>query len=73
MSYNLEQNRERQRRWYELHKKEKNILTRERYDRFVEQDLCPTCSGRNEPKLDHILCQQCLDKRKRRRNKNERH
>lgn len=69
MSYNLIQNRERQRRWYALHKEEKKKLTRDRYYRFVEQGLCPTCSGKNEAKLGMVLCQECLDKRNIRRKK----
>jgi hypothetical protein len=63
MSSNLELNRERQRRWYALHKKEKNLINKQKYWNLRNLGLCPTCSGKNEAEKGKALCKECQEKR----------
>ena len=52
-------NRERQRKYRELHRDEINDQRRERYNARIENGKCPRCGGK--VKKGYTLCADCCD------------
>jgi hypothetical protein len=54
-----EANRERQRKYRELHREEINEQRRERYNNRIASGKCPRCGGK--VKKGYTLCENCCD------------
>ena len=54
-----EANRERQRRYRELHREEINDQRRERYNERIAKGKCPRCGGK--VKKGYTLCTDCCE------------
>ena len=54
-----EANRERQRRYRELHREEINDQRRERYNDRISKGKCPRCGGK--VKKGYTLCTDCCE------------